>query len=289
MSYPPQGGAKGISRLSELVIDAGKDWGSHAIDNIAALSLPVGQGDLYYHHSGKIRRLAADYGAGHNFLTVSNTLAPKWIDIQDFITFVSGAVNRMVDPPVLVTPVPQISLEVIGDASGGAHPVESLLEIPAPQISGVVESTSVYGVSGAVSHDEDGLDSDETAEANDPDLDNMTLLQADGAIEDWYAIGYTSEFDGIVVSISQAGAGITLNQFDYSKGGGSWGLLSPIMNQLDNYTSTGKRWFTFARPLDWATDTIAGLNGLYWIRLKSSATGAGYSQPLGAQAWILKY
>ncbi|MDX9804105.1 MAG: hypothetical protein RBS96_08890, partial [Dehalococcoidales bacterium] len=140
-----------------------------------------------------------------------------------------------------------------------------------------------------VSHDEDGLDSDETAEANDPDLDNMTLLQADGAIEDWYAIGYTSEFDGIVVSISQAGAGITLSQLDYSKGGGSWGLLSPIMNQLDNYTSTGKRWFTFARPLDWATDTIAGLNGLYWIRLKSSATGAGYSQPLGAQAWILKY
>ncbi|GAH54396.1 unnamed protein product [marine sediment metagenome] len=90
-------------------------------------------------------------------------------------------------------------------------------------------------------------------------------------------------------NVSTVGADITLDTFEYSKGGGSWGTLTPIMNQLNDYETSGKVWFTFERPGDWATDTYAGIANKYWIKLKASAIGGGYSQPKGAQAWILVY
>ncbi|MBN1370177.1 MAG: hypothetical protein JW954_08090 [Dehalococcoidaceae bacterium] len=291
MSYLPQGLAGGISRLSELVIDGDKDWGAHSLYNLGGLSSPQAEGDIYYHDGARLQRLPASFGTGHNFLRMANTTLykPQWYDLQEMIIYMTGATNRLIDPPILAVPVPAIDVAVVADASGGGHPVTQNLPIPEPVLNHSAQATTVYPVSGAVSHDEDGLEIDETTEANDSTADNMTLLQPDGAIDDWYAIGYSGEFDGIVLNISTVGADITLNQLLYSQGAGAWGTLTPILNQLSNYQSSGKRWFTFERPADWDIDSIAGITGLYWIRLKSSATGAGYSQPLGAQAWILVY
>ncbi|MBA7511372.1 hypothetical protein ES705_03365 [subsurface metagenome] len=190
----------------------------------------------------------------------------------------------------LVIPTPSLALVVAEDHSGGANPVApDALAIPLPTIGEVVAATSVNAVGGAVAHDEDGVDTDETTEANEATADDMTLLQPDGSVADWYALGYANLFDGIVLNVSTVGADITLDTFEYSKGGGSWGTLTPIMNQLNDYETSGKVWFTFERPGDWATDTYAGIANKYWIKLKASAIGGGYSQPKGAQAWILVY
>ncbi|MBA7476972.1 hypothetical protein ES707_12368 [subsurface metagenome] len=191
----------------------------------------------------------------------------------------------------LVIPTPSLALVVAEDHSGGGHPVTpSALAIPVPTIGKAAAATSVNACGGAVAHDEDGVDTDETAEANSAAINDMTLLQLDGAVTDWYALGYANLFDGIVLNVSTVGADITLDTFEYSKGGGSWGTLTPILNQLNNYESSGKRWFTFERPGDWATDTYAGIANKYWIKLKASAIGGGgYVQPKGAQAWILVY
>lgn len=118
---------------------------------------------------------------------------------------------------------------------------------------------------------------------------DMTLLQVDGAVGDWYGFGHASQFDAVCVNVGDVGADITLDTFEYSQGGGSWGTLVVLYNSLNNWATAGKVWLAFERPGDWAVDTIAGIANQYWIKLKASATGAGYTQPKGIQAWILVY
>ena len=194
------------------------------------------------------------------------------------------------EPAVLSIPAPSLALVVAEDHSGGANPATPpALSIPTPTVGKATAVTGVNACGGAVAHDDDGVDTDETAEANSAAINDMTLLQPDGAAPDWYALGYAGLYDGVVVNVGTAGADITLDTFEYSKGGGSWGTLTPILNQLNNWETTGKVWFTFERPGDWATDTVGGIADKYWIKIKASDTGVGYSQPLGTQAWILVY
>jgi len=277
----------GISKLSELEIDAAPVKAA----SIAELILTT-PGDVLY-RAAVVARLGGSFGFGYNFLHCINTgqYGVEWQDIVDLIIYLTGAVNRAVALPTLAIPVPAISLVVAEGHSGGANPATPpALSIPVPTISvPTLAATSVNAVGGAVAHDDDGVDSDETAEANSAAINDMTLLQADGAIPDWYALGYASLYDGVVVNVGTAGADITLDTFEYSKGGGSWGTLTVIRSQLNNWETTGKVWFTFERPGDWAVDTYAGIANMYWIKFKASAIGGGFVQPLGTQAWILVY
>lgn len=60
-------------------------------------------------------------------------------DIIDLIIYLTGAVNRMIAPPVLQIPEPSISVAVAEDHSGGGHPVDKTLTIPVPSISVTAE------------------------------------------------------------------------------------------------------------------------------------------------------
>jgi len=276
----------GITNLSELTIDAAPVKAKAIADLILTT-----RGDLLYRNT-LAERLAAEYGVGMNFLHMTNSgqFAPVWKDLQTDIVYITGAVNRVIYPPILQIPVPDLSLVAAEDHSGGANPVTPpVLAIPLPTIGEAVAATSVSAVGGAVAHDDDGADTDQTAAANEGTANDMTLLQADGAATDWYALGHANLFDGVVLYVSTVGADITLDTLEYSQGGGAWGALTPIMNQLNDYETLGKRWFTFERPGDWAVDTLAAIADKYWIKFKASATGGGYVQPLGQQAWILVY
>ena len=276
----------GISKLSELIIDAAPDKAK----DIAELILTA-QGDILYRGT-LAERLAAEYGAGMNFLHMQNTglYKPVWRDIQTDIIYISGGVNVVIYPPILAVEAPDLGLVAAEDHSGGGHvATPTALTVPLPTVAKAAAATSVAAVGGAVAHDDDGVDTDQTVAANEDTANDMTLLQADGAAPDWYALGHANLFDGVVLYVSTVGADITLDTLEYSKGAAAWGTLTPILNQLNNYETLGKRWFTFERPGDWAVDTYAGIANLYWIKFKASATGGGYAQPLGQRAWILAY
>lgn len=276
----------GISKLSELDIDAAPDKAKSLIDLVLTT-----QGDLLY-RAAAAERLAGEYGIGMNFLHMTNSglFIPAWKDMQTEIVYITGAVNRVIYPPILPVPVPDLGLVVVEDDSGGANPVAvPTLTVPVAAIDKAAVKTTVSAVGGAVAHDDDGVDTDETTEANEGTADDMTLLQGDGAVPDWYALGHANLFDGIVLKVSTVGVDVTLDTFEYSKGGAAWGTLVLIQNQLNNYETLGKRYFTFERPGDWAVDTYAAIANKYWIKFKASATGGGYVQPKGEQAWILAY
>ncbi len=132
----PAAAEAGITKLSELTIDAAPGKAK----DIAELILTT-QGDILYRNAEAARE-AASYGVGYNFLHAQNTGVdkPGWLDIQEIIAYMTGAVNVMIAPPTLVIPEPpEISVVVAEDHSGGGHVFDKTLTIPAPSIAGVAE------------------------------------------------------------------------------------------------------------------------------------------------------
>ena len=134
-STPTAGGGGGITKLSELTIDADKDWQQKGITNIKEIASSMAQGDMVFKglkSTNLIQRLAASYGVGYSFLHAQNTGIdePEWIDIQDIIAYITGAVNRMIKLPSLVISAPSLSLAVAEDHSGGGFTSNLPLTIP---------------------------------------------------------------------------------------------------------------------------------------------------------------
>lgn len=276
---------KGVSKLSQIEIDTDKDWHGKAISNLQAIAAAMSQGDVNFRGASVVEKLTADGGKGYNFLRSRGpNLSPVWQDIESLIQYITGGANRAFAADLAV-PMPDVSATNLVSASGGVTSTP-LLSVPAPGITGETKGTGVNAVGGAVSHNHDVGDTDETVLASSPAVSDMTLLPADGAINDHYAFGYASQFDATCVDVGTAGANYSL-AYEYSKGGGAWGVLALLHNSLNEWKSTGKGWLTFSRPADWAVDTLAGLT-LYWIRARATAVGA-FTQPKGTQAWILIY
>jgi hypothetical protein len=131
----------GISKLSELEIDANKDWQAKEIQNIKAIVGGMAEGDIAYRGPSVLEKLSGEYGVGYNFLHMKNTGAftPEWRDIQDIIIYLTGAVNRMIAPPTLQIPKPAIGVAVAEAHSGGGHTAGKTLTIPSPPAISVSE------------------------------------------------------------------------------------------------------------------------------------------------------
>ncbi len=144
--------SKGANRLSGLEIDADKDWVGRpiknlgpAVDNNDALvksqgilqSLMTGRGDIIYRGSSEAVRLGASYGAGYNFLHLKNAgqVELEWLDIQDLISYLTGAKNRLATPPALQVPNVTPVLTAAGDHSGGGFMNTKNLQPPQPSLA----------------------------------------------------------------------------------------------------------------------------------------------------------
>ena len=131
----------GIEKLSGLEIDADKNWQQKEISNLKAVAEGMSQGDIAYRGADVLERLPADYGVGYNFLHIKNSgqLEPEWIDIQDLVAFLTGAVNRMAALPTLMIPQPEIGLVLSEGHSAGLGAAPSLaIAMPAVAMAVVV-------------------------------------------------------------------------------------------------------------------------------------------------------
>jgi len=146
----------GISKLSEIEIDADKDWQAREIRNLKAIVTGMVEGDIAYRGPDVLEKLAGEYGIGYNFLHMRNTgaLTPEWMDIQDIIIYLTGAVNRMIALPTLQIPTPAVGVAVVEDHSGGGLIGEKSLTIPTPSIATPTTATySPVAVEGTIADD----------------------------------------------------------------------------------------------------------------------------------------
>ncbi|APV45277.1 hypothetical protein Dform_01963 [Dehalogenimonas formicexedens] len=132
----------GATRLSEIEIDTDKDWGGKSLSNLGGIGPSMQPGDIIYRGASVFERLALEYGNGYNVLKALNHGAgrPGWLDIQELIIYMTGAVNRVAAPPLLVMPRPSMVLIAAEDHSGGAFTAGKILSFAAPGIAVLSEA-----------------------------------------------------------------------------------------------------------------------------------------------------
>ena len=113
---------KGITRLSQLLIDADKDWAGFGITDLEELAALMAYGDINYRGAAVLQRLAPGI-AGQYLKTQGAGSPPLWDDIPG---------NRFERAFFLGMAHPAISLAVAEDHSGGAFTATRGLAIPAP-------------------------------------------------------------------------------------------------------------------------------------------------------------
>lgn len=300
---------RGVAKLSQLEIDANKDWQAREITNLKTIAGAMGHGDIAFRGAGVLERLLADAGKGYNFLRSRGPgLSPVWQDIESLVQYMTGAVNRAASfdlsipspsmsqitqqassPPgrtafgVLVPPEPEIAVDTL-TGPGGAVVSSPSLDVPAPAVSGQVAIGAPLG--GAVA-DDGGVQTDETVPANNDTANDMTLLPSVPAVDDAYYFGCPSLCDWLELRIGTAGVGTWGIDWEYWNGS-SWSPLSDVIDGTIGFRVAGTRLVTFTRPLDWAQTTVGSIASLYWIRARVSTYTSIVTQPKGTRAfaWI---
>lgn len=130
-------------------------------------------------------------------------------------------------------------------------------------------------------HDDGGVFTDETADANSADANDVALLPAVEAVNDAFYFGDNlSAFNAIKINIGTAGVGGTIAWEYYN--GAAWAALTCTDNTT-GFTAAGTNTVTFTPPGDWAKTVVNGTNA-YWVRAR--VTAANFTaQPLATQIW----
>ena len=254
-------GAKpGITSLSELIIDANKDWEAKGISNIKELAAAMACGDMNYRGSDIMEKLTAGFG-GQFLRTMGPCQPPEWgwipgLLLQEIFFFLS-------------IPEPAVSMATAVGAGGGVTATPSLT-VPSPSVSKATATQSPGAVGGAIA-DDGGAQTDETTEANSAAANDMTLLPADPAVDDAYYFGLSDPWDWLSLNIGIAGVGTWTIVWEYYNGA-TWTALPYAYDTSDGFHNSGKHSVTFRRPGDWATSSIMLIN-LYWVRARVSSVG----------------
>jgi hypothetical protein len=127
---------------------------------------------------------------------------------------------------------------------------------------------------------------DYTTAANSAGAGDVNLLPVKPVLNDAVYFGQAAKFYKIKATYSQAltvGAGVIT--IEYSKGAGVWGTLTCQDATATWVTTAGTMYISFVPPSDWATDTVGGTAGDYWVRFRLSTEGVT-QQPLGSQFWV---
>ncbi len=296
----------GVSKLSQLIIDADKEWQVKGISSLKQLALGMVQGDLIVKGpSGVLIRVPP--GIANTVWTSNGPGAtPSW---QPGGTYF----NRYYPATIYLNTTSAVSdtpdhMESESAPVSSAH-VETALDLPVDMVKRITPDVSLTDaevvktvdhssnengpvnsifdlekvVDGAVA-DDGGVQTTETAAAQNATANDMTLLPATPALNDAYYFGFDYPWDNILLNLGTQGIGFWTISWEYWNG--SWvGLAGLTDNTLGFTASAGIKTVIFSRPGDWALTNINGVGNKYWIRARVSAYTSITQQPKGTQAW----
>ena len=299
----------GITRLSELEIDADKDWQDKGISNIKEVALGMSIGDIVQHNGarlvklvpGEARLVLTSQGPGkmvvwapggtyfHRYFPVTVGLAHSEAKASPDKLYdksiPASTWNRQAyeDAPAdyikRLTPV--ISL---ADAQAVVTPDKTGEKTPAVNTGFKLK----IPVGGAVAED-GGVLTNETTAAQNSTANDMHLLPEMPAVDDAYYFGHARKFDVMWLDIGTQGDGIWEIAWEYWNGT-TWTALPDVVDNTNGLTAiAGLHDVSFTRPGDWATRDVGEVAGLYWIRARVSSYTSITTQPLGNQAWVEIY
>lgn len=127
---------------------------------------------------------------------------------------------------------------------------------------------------------------DETADANNATIDDVTLTPAVPAVADAFYVGMQNgRFNRVRFNIESGSEGVdyTVN-WEYSQGGGTWAALTNVTDPTNGFLNSGAAMdVTFDVPSDWAPDTVDSIEAHY-IRADVATIGTP-TGATGTQVW----
>jgi len=299
----------GITKLSELEIDTDKDWQSRGITNLGGVAAGMAVGHVVQRNGGKLQTLApgpahtvlTSEGPGHLVVwapggTYFERYLPVTVDLEHDEGLVAPDSSREITAAIASS-----FARTHGDAPGDMikRLTPALVLANAEAIvtpDGDHQETPAMGssfslkivVDGAVA-DDGGVQTDETAAAQNPTQNDMTLLPAVPAVDDAYYFGHAKKFNVAWLNIGTQGDGVWVISWEYWNGA-AWSALSDVVDNTNGFTAlVGLRDVSFTRPGDWVTTDVGGVTGLYWIRARLSSFTSINTQPRGSQSWVEIY
>lgn len=299
---------KGVTKLSELEIDADKDWVAKGISNIKEVAESMETGAIVVHDGSVLIKLSpgvanlvlTSEGPGHlPVWAPGGTYYHRYFPVSIYLSHAEAAVS-----------VDQSHSE---SASASTQHKEAYLDAPSDYIKRLLASvalsdTETAGITPDKDHNENApvtrkydleivvggaaaqagaVFTDETTEAQNPTADDMILPPAVPALNDAYYLGHTKQFDVGIINIGVPGSGVWTITWEYWNG--AWVALGGVTDGTTHFmAAVGKREVSFTRPGDWATTNEGGdlPANIYWIRGRVSAYTSIITQPKGTQAWI---
>jgi hypothetical protein len=302
MSFESSGG--GITKLSQLLIDADKNWQTKGISNLKELALGMIQGDLVVRGGGGVLvRLPA--GVANLVLTSGGPgVIPSWqpggtyysryfpANIGLSKTVVSGTPDQsIVKNAPLTSPYEVAYLDAPADYISRLTPSftsaksVSAIALADQSIAKNGPFTRNLGlqqiIDGAVA-DDGGVETDETAAAQSGAANDMTLLPAAPAVGDAYMLGSRYKAHCFPINIGIAGAGNWTLVMKYWNG--AWTNCVDEVETSAQFMSSGLKYWQHSPQGDWVTHVVQGMD-LYWVRIEVTNFVNIVTQPKGTQSW----
>ena len=141
------------------------------------------------------------------------------------------------------------------------------------------------GIATAAQQDDNGVFTDETAEANTATANDMNLMPATPvANQDAYLFGHDEEFNQLKLDISTLATGGTVT-WQYRKNDDTWAALSGVTDGTNSFANSGANIVSFTQPSDWKAETFGGLGPFKYIRALFTA-GTFSVQPQGRKVTL---
>lgn len=144
---------------------------------------------------------------------------------------------------------------------------------------------------GAFLLDDGGVVTDDTADINDADASDVSLLPSTEVVNDAFYFGDTVPFAAIELDMGTAGVGNTI-VWEYYRNDNTWVNLATAHNLEDSSAGltagTSNYFITYKIPEDWDTTTVSDEDTSYTgYFIRGRVTAASFTTtPVATQAWL---
>lgn len=295
----------GITKLSELEIDANKDWLVKGIHNIKEIAAAMAKGDLPVRGASAMSKILP--GTISYVLTSAGPLhIPVWMPGAALEVWIPAIIDLLHDEQIVIVDqshnknAPIATSHIENYLDDVAHYIKRLTPaIALADAEAIVAANQTYNKNSPVASEcaiefavggakleDGGVFTDYTTEINEATANDVHLLPVctNGGlvIGDAFYCGLDRVWDQWWLEIGQAGVGNYALAHEYWNG--AWVALAGLIDNTSEFTVAGKHNIKWTRPGDWALHVVDGLNR-YWMRARVTAVVTYTLQPLGTQGW----
>lgn len=299
--------AKGITRLSQLEIDADKNWEEKGIVNLREIAAGMTIGDLAVRGGAIISRIAAgavDYvltsaGPGHiPYWAPAPGILETWIGVWIYISKSESIAiidyNHAETLPQLDTEHVEAYIDAPGDniirLDRQPDIVKNTVIIPGYDYSIPITPTPIIAgfsilCDGFVEETAATVQTDKTAEARSSAAHDLNLNPMTPQVNDKIYVGSEYRFWQVQVNQGVQGIGNWLNHWYYWNGVAWVAVIDEMDGSNEWQDGTGLKLISHTPQLDWDRCAIQGMD-LFWLMSQTDGLVNQTTAPLGSQVWV---